>query len=289
VARLARHLARCGFSEVVVNTHHKAESVQDALRDAPQRLGLKVAFSHETEILGTAGCLGQAMDAGLLDPSRPVVVINGKLETDIDPRAALSTHQATEAAVTMVLMPNRARAAFREVKVEGDRVVGFGEGRQPEGPEPLLFTGIHVLGPDALEQIPRGFSDTVRDVYPQFIDAGRVAAHVYEQARWWEFSTLERYMELHHEAHRLGLGADVVLSPGAHIEAGAEVSASVLWEGAQVAQGAVVRRALIGPGVRIEAGETVQDAVVVHRARVSEVVRGTPWGDRLLVPVGRDP
>lgn len=289
IARLVRHLARCGVERVVINTHHKAESVQDALRHVRAELDLQVAFSHEATILGTAGGLGLAMDRGLLDPEQPVVVVNGKLETDIDPRAALATHQATGAAVTMVLMPNPSRAAFREVMVRDGRVVGFGRGREPESEAPLLFTGIHVIGPEALARIPRRFSDTVADVYPEFIEAGRVAAHIEAEARWWEFSTLERYLSLHRQAHRLGLAPDVVCSAGAVVHPGADVQHAVLWEGAQVQAGARVHNAIIGANVSIEAGEEVHDAVVVQASGVHEVVRGRPFGQRLLVPMESEP
>lgn len=289
VARLVRHLGACGAARVVVNTHHRPESVRGALEGAASRLGVEVAFSHEDEILGTAGALRAAIRRGLLSADRPVVIVNGKLETDLDPVALLAAHEASGAAVTMLLMPNRARAAFREVKVEGGRVVGFGAGREPEGPDPLLFTGIHALAPEALAAIPEGFCDTVRDVYPPFLEAGRIAAHVVDGARWWEFSTLERYLELHAEAARLGLGPDVVLSPGARVEPGADVAHAVLWAGARIDAGATVRRAVVGAGVRIAAGERVEGAVVVDRARVERVERGEVWGDRVRVPVEAEP
>jgi mannose-1-phosphate guanylyltransferase len=287
VARLVAHLARVGFERVVVNTHHRPESVRAALADAP----VEVAFSHEAEILGTAGALAHARAAGLLEPDLPLLVVNGKLETDLDPRPALAAHAAADAAVTMVLLPNPAKEAFREVKVVGDRVVGFGAGRSPESEAPLLFTGIHVLAPEVLRAIPEGFSDTVADVYPPFIAAGRVLAHVAAGGRWWEFSTLTRYLELHLEAHRLGLGPDVVCSPGAQVAPGADVAQAVLWEGATVAAGARVRRAVLGAGVAVAAGEVVEDAVVVRADRVHGPAvggeHGTRWGERIRAPIPR--
>ena len=287
VARLCAHLGRVGFERVVVNTHHRPESVQAALQDAPARLGIEVAFSPEAEILGTAGALHHALARRLLAPDRPVLVVNGKLETDLDPRPALALHAATGAAVTMVLLPNPAREAFREVLVVGDRVVGFGAGRAPESAAPLLFTGIHVLAPEVLRAIPAGFSDTVADVYPALIEARRVVAHVAAGGRWWEFSTLARYLDLHLEAHRLGLGPDVVCSAGAVVAPGADVAQAVLWEGARVEAGARVRRAVLGADVTIHPGESVLDEVVVRADRVQSPERGQRWGDRIRVPIPR--
>src|SRR5207249_3894798 len=108
-----------------------------------------------------------------------------KLFTDLDLGAALRAHEASGAAVTMVLRTNRDRELFREVKVDGGRVTGFGAGRAPEGRGPLLFTGVHVVAPEVVRSMPCVFSDTVADVYPPLIAAGRVAAHVDDGGRWW--------------------------------------------------------------------------------------------------------
>lgn len=281
VRRLVAHLARQGVGRVVVNTHHRPESVRAALAGAEAELGVEIAFSHEDEILGTAGCLRAACDRGLLDPARPVLVVNGKIDTDLDLTAALSTHAERDAAVTMVLLENPARAAFRAVHVADGRVTGFGEGRQPplDGPVPLMFTGIHVLGPEALAAIPPGFGDTVRDVYPPFVAAGRVAAHL-TAGRWWEFSTLARYVDLHVEAAARGLGPDVVREPDTEIHPSARVERAVLWRGSRIGAGAVVSRAVLGEGVSIPTNARVADEVVIRADRRSEAPEGTDPGER---------
>ena len=270
IAGIVDLLAQHGFTEAVVNTHHRADSVREALRDA----SIDVAFSHEEEILGTAGCLEKALREGLLDPHRPTLIVNAKLYTDIDLSAVIRAHEASSAAVTMVLKPNDAREEFREVLVEGDRVSGFGTSRVPEGPSPLLFTGIHVIAPEVLRSIRPGFSDTVSDVYPPYIASRRVLAHVDRGGRWWEFSTLGRYLELHAQAAAEGLGPGVVLSEGAVVEEGAAIDRAVLWENARVEKGSVVSQAVIGRDVLIRAGERIERAAVVKIE-----------GERVSVPI----
>ncbi len=260
IAGIVDLLAAHGFSRAVVNTHHRPESIHEALAGAP----IEIAFSHETEILGTAGCLERAVHDGLLDRERPTLIVNAKLYTDIDLTAVLASHGASGAAVTMVLKPNAEREAFREVRVEGSKVIGFGHTRVPEGPAPLLFTGIHVLAPEVMAAIPPGFSDTVSDVYPPFIAERRVAAHVDIAGRWWEFSTLDRYLELHARAAAEGLGPAVVRSRGAVVAPDADVDRAVLWEDARVEAGATVRDSVIGRGVTVGAGEHVEGVAVVE-------------------------
>ncbi len=276
-----------GFERAVVNTHHRPESIRGAVR-APQ--GLDVRFSHEPEILGTAGCIAQALRSGaLLDA--PTLIINAKLHTDIDLAAAMNAHENSGAKVTMVLKPNPQRGHFREVfstpAEDGNRwVSGFGEGRIPKGPDPQLFTGVHILSSDVCASIPLRCCDTIRDIYPPLIEAGRVLAHT-DDARWWEFSTLARYLALHQEATTLGLGPQVHRSPGAQIDASAEVVGSVLWENSSVGAQPKVQDCIVGAGVSIPSGARLQGQAVVRAELVSpeDFARGQRVGDLFQVPV----
>jgi mannose-1-phosphate guanylyltransferase len=285
IAGLIDLLARHGFDRAVVNTHHLPESIARALAETPHNVDVRL--SHEPEILGTAGALAKALASGALDPARPTIVINAKLYTDIDLGRVAEAHAASGALVTMVLKPNVEREHFREVLVEGDRIVGFGAGRVPEGPNPLLFTGIHVLEPEVVATIPLAFSDTVQDVYPPLIRDRRVAAHIDHDGRWWEFSTLARYHSLHVRAAEEGFGADVSLSEGARVSPRAIAHRAVLWENASIEDGAVVEDAVLGSDVVIPRGAIVRSAVVVRRDRVDDADRGTPlFSEYLQVPLG---
>ncbi|MEL7369982.1 MAG: hypothetical protein AAFN74_13770, partial [Myxococcota bacterium] len=180
---------------------------------------------------------------------------------------------------------NPARAHFREILVDDGRITGFGEGRMPAGPHPLLFTGIHAVHGTVLQSMQPVFSDTIRDVYPALIDARQVHAYLADQGRWWEFSTPERYWALHQQAFNEGWGRDVVADPNARVHSSAHVRQAIVWSGAQIEANARVERAIIGEGVSIRAGETAEDCIVVLRDRVQDPKRGEVWGDRLRVPL----
>ncbi len=281
VSWCAALLARHGFAAATVNTHYQPESVRAALAGAP----LPVTFSHEPTILGTAGAISHALAHGRLDPRLPLLVMNGKLFTDLDLGAVVRAHRASGAQVTMVLRTNQARERFREVRVADGRVTGFGT-LTPDSDRALLFTGIHVLEPEVLASIPVGVeTDTIQHTYPPLIAAGAVAAHVEDGGRWWELSTLERYVALHAEAARAGLGPSVVRGRDTTIEAGARVGRAVLWDGASIGAGADVDEVVVAEGARVEPGEVLRRVVVVRADRAGEVERGTRSGDRVLVPL----
>src|ERR671933_471786 len=97
VGYMAEYLARYGFRDVVVNLHHRPESVRRALGDARRLLE------------------GDAF-----------VVANGKLATDIDLAEALETHRRTRALATLVLRRNPARERYSVVHIKDGFVIGFG-------------------------------------------------------------------------------------------------------------------------------------------------------------------
>ncbi len=264
VGYMAEYLSRYGFGDIVVNLHHRPESVRGALGDG-SRFGVRLHYVEEPEILGTSGALDNARH--LLEGDA-FVVANGKLATDIDLAAALETHRRTGALATLVLRRNAERERYSMVEVSEGRVQGFGafppSDNAGEEEVPLMFTGIQVLDRRVFDLIPRGeYSDSVPTIYKPAIARGEVvAAHIAEGA-WYELSTVKRYLETSVALMRRE-GRDVELGAGASIEAGAEVAESVLWEDVKIASGARVRRAVLGAGVEVGPGEVLENVAVVR-------------------------
>ena len=96
---------------------------------------------------------------------------------------------------------------------------------------PLMFTGIQILEPRIFDYIPRGvFSHSTTDVYPQAIAKGeRIATHV-ATGKWYELSTLQRYLDI-----SLAMLAERGEHAGGRISCviseRADVKQSVLWDG----------------------------------------------------------
>src|ERR671928_1936426 len=119
VGYVAEYLAGYGIDEIVVNLHHRPESVRRALGDG-SRFGVRLHYVEEPEILGTSGALDNARH--LLEEEDAFVVANGKLATDIDLTLALETHRRAGALATLVLRRNAERERYSTVEVSGGRV-----------------------------------------------------------------------------------------------------------------------------------------------------------------------
>jgi NDP-sugar pyrophosphorylase family protein len=289
VGYVAEYLAGYGFDDIVVNLHHRPESVRAALGDG-SRFGVKLQYVEEPEILGTSGALDNARE--LLE-EETFVVVNGKIITDIDLSAALETHRRTQALATLVLIPNTLRERFSVVETRNGLVTAFGGMPVASAHEtiPLMFTGIQILAPEIFSYIPRGvFSHSTIDVYPQAIAKGeRIAAHV-ANGRWRELSTLQRYLAISLEMLK-ERGLAVSAGTNCIVSGTADVRDAILWDNVVVSAGARVRRAVLADNVHIESGEVVEDAVVVPLTLIegktapAKALKGNIQGSNFVVPL----
>ncbi len=268
VGYVAEYLARYGCNDIIVNLHHRPESVRTALGDGAS-FGVKLRYIEEPVILGTSGALDNAR---AFFEGETFVAINGKIITDVDLNAALETHRRTEAIATLVLLPNPECQRFTVVETAGGCLKSFGSmptaedfaGREP----PLMFTGIQILEPQIFEYIPRGvFSHSTTDVYPKAMAAGeRIAIYVGE-GKWYELSTLHRYLDiclamLAERNEEFYAGFDCIIATGA------DLNQAILWDRVSVAPGARVSRAVLADDVQIARGEIIENAVVVRKSLV---------------------
>ena len=294
VGYVAEYLAQNGIEDVVVNLHHQPESVRRALGDG-SKFGVRLQYVHEPVILGTSGALDNARQ---LLAGDTFVVVNGKLITDLDLKAALETHRQRKALATLVLLRNPKHERFSMVETRDGLVSKFGGMPAPPSSDvnadpPLMFTGIHILESRIFDYIPRGvFSHSVTDVYlPAMARGERIAAHV-AAGMWYELSTLRRYLDISLALLRRQ-GKDIYPGRNSSIDKQAEVHEAVLWDDVSVAKGARVHRAVLGDGVRIPAGESIEDAVVVRAALVSGItppakaLPGQLQGENFVVPLSQ--
>jgi mannose-1-phosphate guanylyltransferase len=273
--RLARH----GFRDVIVNTHHLPASVRDSVA-AGRGLGLRVTVRHERQILGTGGGPRQARR---LLGSGPVLLVNSDIFFDFDLGALVRRHRALGPAATLALKPNPDPSIYGAVVTASDGRVRSLAGRpRPARGQVSLFTGVHVLEAPLLERLPAGFSDSVGDLYVPMLAAGERLLGVRVRGAWYDLGTPALYLDaqmkllarhgrgLIHETARVQAGARVtrsVIGPGCVISPGARITESVLWDGVTAGPDAEVRRSIVASGLRVRGSRRVVERVGVPTPR----------------------
>ncbi len=272
VGYVAEYVSKFGFTDIVVNLHHQPESVKIALGDGSD-FGVKIDYTEELpSILGTAGALDNAREF-LEDDT--FLIINGKIITDIDISKAVETHKKSGAIATMVLKENPNFEKFTEVLVKDGCVSGFGDGfpEQPIGKAanahvPQMFTGIHIVEPRVFDYIPRGvYSDIVPTFYNPAIKNGEIIAAHITDGKWFELSTIPRYLDISLQMLN-GAPEKIVVGKNSSISPESNVAESIIWDDVTVEAGARVYRSIIGDGVSVKRGQAFENMAVVRAEMV---------------------
>lgn len=263
-----------GIREIVINLHHLGEQIEAELGDG-SALDVAIAYSNEAGmILGTGGGLRQARP--LLDDGKdtPIVVVNGKILTDLALAPVLARHRERESEATMVLRRDIEGVWGGELAIGRDGKLATFLGKTREGSEPgekVMFTGIHVIAPRFLDRVPpQGEQCIVRTAYRELFESGPGIDAWLHDGYWWEHSTTERYLDglANVLEGRVDLpwaeGPIVGIDPSAVIEEGVEMVGPVrIGANARIGRGAK-----IGPCVEIGARAQIAAGMKVERASV---------------------
>ena len=250
-------LARAGITEVVLNTHHLAQALEQALREAAPS-SQRLRFVFEPEILGTGGGIKNAWQPRA---GETFVVMNGKLVFAPDLGAAYALHTSTGAFATMVVKEVGAEDPTGVVLVDAAgnvRGVPGHPAADSRGLRRCMYTGVSLLSEGVHARLPdRGC--LIRQGFASWLaSAERVQAYVEPSSFRDVGMSLRHYLEAN---VALASGAErwLAIKPaaGCLIEASAQLGArlqlqnSVIGRAAQVASGTELTRCVVWPGARV--------------------------------------
>jgi mannose-1-phosphate guanylyltransferase len=293
LAHLLSRIRSAGVRRVILGTSYLAETFAEHFGDGAA-LGLEISYVVEDEPLGTGGGIRNVAKYLTTDD---VLVFNGDVLAGTDLNAVVDTHRRTSADVTLHLVRVSDPRAYGCVPTdETGGVLAFLE-KTNDPPTDQINAGCYVFKRSVIESIPEGRPVSVeRETFPGLLEAGaRVSGHV-DNAYWRDMGTPADLVHGSADLVRGVAPSDALPGPtgeslvlesavvdagarifggstvgrGARVGAGARVEGSMLYDGAFVAENAVVENSVIGAGARVERGAAVVDTVVGDRAVVGE-------------------
>ena len=167
--RNMEYLQQFGIDEVIVNVHHFAEQIIQAVTDN-KGWGSKVTISDETdEVLETGGGLKKA--AAYFAGEKDFVVMNADILTQLDLSAMIQKHRSVPVLATLAVTERETSRYFlfdeRSV-LSGWCNVKTGEEKIVRTAAPLFrkaFSGIHVINTPLLDMIRQTGKFSMVDVY----------------------------------------------------------------------------------------------------------------------------
>ncbi|MEI6167181.1 MAG: nucleotidyltransferase family protein [bacterium] len=165
-------LGRQNISNVIMNVSWQADQITQFCGDG-RRFGCRILYSHEKELLGTAGGV-KKMESVLSDP---FVVVYGDTLREIDYMRLVRKFQEKHADLVIAL--HRVEAASQSGVVDLDpdsRVVGFAEKPERVKDGSLGNAGVYVMSKRCLLHLVDGRpADFSYDVFPQLLaDSARI-------------------------------------------------------------------------------------------------------------------
>jgi NDP-sugar pyrophosphorylase family protein len=189
---------RQGIREFVVNLHYLPEKITGYFGDG-SKFGVKITYSPEPELLGTAGGV-KKMERELLDGTFLVFYGDNLVRVDFAP--LIEFHRARKAVATVALFASTEpwTGGVVETDVNG-RVLRFVEKPDPKQVSTnLISAGIFVLEPSVLGTIPaEQFYDFGKDVFPKLLTDGRPVYAMQPEAYIQDVGTPERLAKAQHD------------------------------------------------------------------------------------------
>jgi len=270
VGRILTWLRQAGIRRVVLNLHHRPETITRVVGDGSP-WDLEVRYSWEPQILGSAG--GPRRARPLLDAER-FLIVNGDTLTDCDLGALAERHIASRPLVTMAVVPGDVARYGGAVVDANGYITGFARATHtaptPPGlPAPPALAVRHFIGAQAVES--RAFDDvpddqpseTVLALYPRLIATEPHSIAAYQStAEFLDVGTAQDYLDTvakiaAREQRPFDRGSGLSIAPGG------DISETVIWDRVTIGRGVRLHRCVVADDVTLPDGMQFEQRVIV--------------------------
>jgi mannose-1-phosphate guanylyltransferase len=284
-------LRRHRFGPLIANLHWFPDPIRDRFGDG-SGLGIDLTYSHEDELLGTAGGVRNVAE---FFGDEPFLVMAADALTDIDLAALRAAHEANDGIATLAVTRVSDVSEFGVVITDSaGRIQGFQE--KPDRAEALSDLAscmIYVLDREIFDYFPsKPVVDFARDVFPALL-SNDVPFHVHRiDAYWNDVGSLPEYLRGNLDAVQgtvqvelagelldpsggdealergdPGVGGRVLAGEGREIGAGVRLDGPlVIGAGCTIGAGARVKESVVLPGAEVPPGALVASAIYGREA-----------------------
>ncbi|NWH69961.1 GMPBA guanyltransferase, partial [Piaya cayana] len=302
-------LRQAGVTFVVLAVSYMSEALEAAMRQQEQRLGIRIALSHEKEPLGTAGPLALAREL-LAEGGEPFFVLNSDVICEFPFAALARFHRQHGGEGSLVVTRVEEPAKYGVVVSEPDsgRILRFVE-------KPRVFVsnkinaGLYIFSPGILQRIQVGWApggwagppgpslspcpvpqlrptSIEKEIFPAMAQDGQLYAM--ELQGFWmdigqpkDFLTgmcmyLQALRTQHPEKLHSGPGVvgNVLVDPSAKIGANCVIGPNVtIGASVVVEDGVRIKRCTVLEGARIRSHSWLESCIVGWSCSVGQWVR----------------
>lgn len=265
---ILRWLFSYGIREVVINTHYRAEQIENYFGDGAA-LNIKIHYSREKTLWGTAGGVRQVMDQF----HDTFLVIGGDDLSDVNLAKLIQFHKARKAIATIGLKEVKNPEQYGIVVTDAiGGIVRFQEKPSvKEALSSLANTGIYVFEPEIFNFIPEHEKfDFGRQVFPRLLERKAKFFGCPVEGYWCDVGTLEEYKESHWAILEGRCKVSIPEQTGVSIHPSAILDSCVLGQGTVVEAEAHLAHVVTGQGVLIRQGAQLDHVIAWDHSVIGE-------------------
>ncbi|MFQ5454339.1 MAG: NDP-sugar synthase [Candidatus Zixiibacteriota bacterium] len=191
-----------GIEEVMINLHHLASLLKKRIGNG-EKWGLKIHYSYEPKILGTAGGIKKA--ERFFKGEKYFLVLNADIVFKLNLARVIRFHEEKKAVVTLVLRQDRKLEKYGVIEIDSQgQIVKFLKHQIKQERYVRLyrtmFTGIQLLSPEVLEYVsPAKYAETTGELYPFLLKKGCPVYGCLNRGYWRDLGTREEYFSVNGE------------------------------------------------------------------------------------------
>ena len=272
VVRILRWLVSQGVRSVVINLHHRPETVTRCVGHG-SNLGIRVRYSWEPVLLGSAGGPRQALT--LLGPR--FFIINGDTLTDLCLGDLVATHDASRSAVTLSVTEHPAHQQYGGALVDSD---GWVRGFSRRGVEAgYHFVGIQLVEASVFADLEAGRpAASIGGLYDQIAreDRSKIRAH-HTTASFREVGTPADYLAISLGMAETEGRTTLPVGERSVVHPSASLTRTAVWDDVVIAAGCHLVDCVVTDGVQIAQDSTYEGQVLVAATGSNSESGETPY------------
>ena len=261
------HLIDAGFEKFIINTHHEAKAYKEYFKTEKYR-DKPLTFVHEPLLLDTGGGIDNV--SNILKPD-PFIVYNGDILTDLPLNDLIEAHNANNSLVTLAL---RSTGKAKHIALEDNKITDIRNMLESGKEGTHMFTGIYACSPKFLNYLKHDTKHSVITVFLELIKDGLLGGTIIDTGEWWDLGTREAYLEAHRVISKsefpsyfnnserssfseisesfisknIKIDKSSYIAKSAIIDQDTEIINSIVWPGAKVSKGSILKRCVVRNG-----------------------------------------
>lgn len=185
-----------GIRHIVVNVHHFPDLIINYIEQ--QHYDARIDISDERDFLRDTGG-GLKFAEHLLRDSDHILLHNVDILSDLDLRALMQAHLASDALATLAVRQRETSRYFLfddEMTLRGWRNMKTGEeicACPTVDLRSYAFSGIHIIKRELIEFIPSADKQSITPVYVELAQTYRLKGFLHNEGRWKDMGKIEDF------------------------------------------------------------------------------------------------